>query len=130
LYLYCEFVVPPKNKFLLLVCRSDPPLLFMINSKIPEFVQQKPDLLSCQVKLCSSDYNFLSHDSFINCSEIINRFSEEAIINQVLSDVGRIKGEINQTTRNEIIGVVKRARTISEYEKALIIRSLEKHGDL
>jgi len=125
LYLYCQFTDPPKDKFLLLACRSDPPLLFMINSEIRGFIRRRPDLLSSQVRLKASVYNFLSHDSFMDCSEVINRFGEEAIINQILSDVGRIKGKISRAMKREVVAVVKKARTITPADKELIIQALK-----
>jgi hypothetical protein len=124
LYLFCGFTRPPKEKYLVLACPGARPLLFVINSEIPQFIECRPDLRSCQVKLNVSDYNFLDHYSFVNCSEVIELLEEE-IRGQILADVGRIRGELNATTKREIIRVVQSARTISPRHKKLIIDSLK-----
>ncbi len=40
-----------------------------INSEINPYIQKRPRMLSCQVKLKSNDYDFLSHDSYVNCAQ-------------------------------------------------------------
>ena len=125
LYLWCEFTTPPKDKYLVLACRGAPPLLFLISSRIHPFIASRPDLLNCQVELRASEYDFLSHDSFVDCSKVVYSFDEQAIKNQLLSDLRKIKGEINQTTKNEIVKAVRNSRTISLYRKQLIIDSLQ-----
>jgi hypothetical protein len=124
LYLYCEFISPPKDKFLVLICDGGIPLLFIINSNIGLYVADRPDLLNCQVQLNATDYDFLDHDSFINCGEVVNYFDRQAIYDQLLNDTGRIKGELNEATKNQMISVVKRARLISPRHKQVIINAL------
>ena len=127
LYLFCGFTTPPKDKYLVLLCpRVTPrPLLFFINSRIRPYIQRHPDLLNCQVLLEASHYSFLSHDSFIDCSKVIDRFDCSAIRSQLVNDIGRIKGELDRDTKREIIQVVQLARTISPHHKRLIIESLK-----
>lgn len=126
LYLFCDFIDPPKNKYVLIVCVTDPPKLFLINSEIPDFVQKNPDLKACQVKLKASDYSFLEHDCYVNCAEVVDAFDEEVIRSQLMSQMTRIKGELNQTTKNAIIMAVKGTRLISDYDKGLIMAALRK----
>jgi hypothetical protein len=125
LYLFCRFTDPQKDKYLVLLCLEKRPLLFVINSSVPQFITERPHMLKCQVKLCSSDYNFLEHDSYINCAEVRYDFDELEIRNQILADVGRIRGELNSITKREIICAVKGSKTISKYYKKLIIDSLK-----
>ena len=126
LYLFSGFTSPPKEKFLVLACPGTKPLLFVINSKVHPFIANRPDLLRCQVKLSASDYDFLDHDSFINCGEVIDYFELKKVQEQVLADVGRIRGELNTVTKREIIRVVKGARTISKRHKKLIVNALRR----
>ncbi len=95
LYLYCEFTNPHKEKYVLLASYDTPPLLFVINSEINSYKRSKPDLLNCQVQLKASDYDFLLHDSYVDCSKVINCVDKGQIEAQLLASVGRIKGEIN-----------------------------------
>lgn len=125
LYLHCEFTLPqPKDKFVLLASLGTPPLLFVVNSAINQYIQSRPHLLSCQVVLQASEYSFLSQDSYLNCSEVITGVPEESIRGQLMSDTGRLKGDLSQATKQRIVEVVCRARTISPRHKKRILRAL------
>lgn len=100
-------------------------MLFVINSRVSEFIKSQPDLLQSQIPLNVSDYAFLDHDSFLNCSEVIAKFDEAGIRQQVEAEVGRLKGELNATTKANIIEVVRFAKTISGKHKRLIIEALQ-----
>jgi len=41
----------------------------LINSKINPYIMRRQKMLDCQVYVKSSDYDFLSHDSFVNCAQ-------------------------------------------------------------
>ena len=125
LYLFSQFTRPPKEKYLVLACPGSTSLLFVINSRIHPFIAKRPELNQAQIKLSVSNYPFLEHDSFINCSEVIDAFDETDIKNQLLSDLGRIKGELNVDTKQAIIQVVQKAKTISKQHKTLIINALK-----
>ncbi len=125
LYLYSTFTTLPKEKYLILAHQSTRPLLFVINSQIGPFIANRPALLKCQVKLSASDYDFLDHDSFANCGQVIDYFTESEIENQVIADVRRVKGELTLATRRGIVRVVEKAKMIANRHKRLIIESLK-----
>ena len=125
LYLFSTFTDPPKDKYLVLVHQDAQPLLFVINSRVSEFIRAQPDLLQSQIPLKVSDYAFLDHDSFLNCGEVIIEFDEAGIRQQVEEQVGRLRGELNATTKADIIRVVKVAKTLSPNDKRLIIEALQ-----
>jgi len=127
LYLFCGFTSPPKEKYVVVVGfdAQQRPLLFIINSDIHPFIRRHPDLLNCQVRLSASDYGFLDHDSFADCSEVIDDFDYQTINEQLILDTGRIKGELSEDTKKEIARVVQAARTIISEHKGLILKSLE-----
>jgi len=87
---------------------------FLINSKISKFVLKKPDLLACQVILSTSDYGFLSHDSYLDCGQLYPFGDAELVI-------GRER--INEKTKSEIKNVVSKAKTIEKHYKNLILSS-------
>ena len=124
LYLFCEFTIPPKEKYLALVCRKPRPLLFAVNSSLTSFVEKRPDFRKCQVSLSTRDYDFLRHDSFLNCSEVIYSLQVGEIVDQLVADTTRTKGALNEITIQEITQVVRDARTISPIHKKLIERAL------
>jgi len=124
IYIFCPFTDPPKEKFLIIVYWGTKPLLFVVNSRVPEFIKRKPELSKCQVPITSLDYDFLDHDSFINCSEVYDSLESSEIINQIYLELGRIKGELSVTTKRQIIAVVRDAKTVSANHKRLIIDAL------
>lgn len=42
----------------------------LINSKINQYILKRPQLLACQVEIKADDYDFLSHNSYINCASL------------------------------------------------------------
>ena len=125
LYLFCGFTNPRKEKYLVLACPGSKPLLFIINSRIHPFVAKHPHLLKCQVKLEASDYRFLHHDSFVDCSKVIDFFHDSQIRGQILDDISRVKGELSTNSKRKIIQAVQSAKTVSPKHKRKIISSLK-----
>jgi len=119
LYLFCQFTHPPKEKYLVLVSVEPGPLLFVVNSRVSPFIADRPDLSKCQVMLAASDYAFLDHDSFIDCSRAIS-LPEDEITSQLIADLGRMRGTLSPTTRQQITRVVQAAQTISPAHKRAI----------
>lgn len=124
LYLFCDFTIPPKEKYLVVACSETKLLLFVINSNIHPFIANNPDLSRCQVRLSASDYDFLEHDSYVNCAEVIDHFNENDINDQIINDVSRVRGELNETTKKDITRAVRSAKTISGIHKREIINSI------
>jgi hypothetical protein len=50
-YLFCDFINPQKNKYLILVCINPKPLFFLINSGINPYIIKREHLLKCQILL-------------------------------------------------------------------------------
>jgi len=120
LRLWCEFTDPPKDKFVVVVSAGDSPLLFVINSRINPFIQKRPHLLRCQVRMAVSDYPFLDHDSFINCAEAIESVTQDAISAQLSGPGGTMEGDLSPDTIAAILRAAESATTLSEDHKQLI----------
>ena len=58
-------VVAAVDKDRILVCTV------MINSRINQYIMKRPKMLACQLELKNTDYDFLSHDSYVNCAQPI-----------------------------------------------------------
>ncbi len=124
-YLWCDFTTTPKDKYVVLVCPdTESPLFFVVNSSVHPFVARKPDVAECQVELRACDYDFLHHDSFLNCAEVIDCFSEAELVGQLQAGLDRIKGRLNDATAKCVIKVVQNARTISPRHKKAIRSAL------
>ncbi len=124
-YLFCDFTTPPKEKYLLLACIRPAPLFLIINSEVPEFYLSRSHLRDRQVQVLAAEHGFLSHDSFVDCTKTFAQFSLERLQDQVLSDIGRIKGEISPPARAAVIKAVLAARTIEVKYKQWMLKELE-----
>ena len=122
--LHCPFTTPPKNKFIILLSANPDPILFMINSDENPFIENNPALHTQQIKIRQSDYGFLDHDSFVNCSEAITLLSVSEIMKQVNDDPTRIKGKLIDSTKTSIRNVVKRSTTLSGVHKDIIRKNI------
>ena len=74
------------EKFLIIAGVADDRILVcsvMINSEINQYIQRRPRMLSCQVPLKSTDYEFLSHDSFANCAQPIKAKLESFMVDDM-----------------------------------------------
>ena len=62
----------------------------MINSHINQYILKRPKMLACQLELKESDYDFLTHDSYVNCAQPIKanfeHFTNEEL--KMLTDTG------------------------------------------
>ena len=125
LYLFCRFTTPPKLKYLALVCRpvDGPCLIFTVNSEIGSWAADRAWIRSCQVRMCSSDYGFLAHDSYINCAEV-HRLRQDEIETQLMADTAKIKGELMPQTRAAVVEAVAKATTVSKRHRDAIMASL------
>lgn len=112
-----------KDKLLVLSVSEETSYLFCINSEIPKFIQARKYLRKCQIEIKQAQYDFLDHNSYINCSEII-KIDLTDIKNQIKNDVSRIKERLNNKDIKQLIKVVDKADTLSKLEKEIIIKSL------
>jgi len=129
LYLFCEFTTPAKEKYLVLACPGGQPLLFIMNSAIHPFIERRPELRRCQVLLRAAEYDFLDHDSYINCSQVVDVLTEAEILHQISTDIRRIQGELTERTKRAIIRVVGSAKTIDKRTKRRIIHALQEKDE-
>jgi hypothetical protein len=108
----CSHAIPPKDKFVAIVCRDDELMGFLVNSRIHVFIQNRPSLLASQVLIKQIDYKFLTRDSYINCIDVFS-FRDCELVN------GR--SAINKKTKAEIQKAVSNSRTIETRLKQLIL---------
>ena len=128
LYLWCDFTVPPKFKYVVLVGIEPDPIGFVINSRISAFISKRPALCACQVMLRRTDYSFLRHDSYLDCSAVIDALDREEILRQLTAAPSNIVGELTEATKAEILRVISTAPTISEAHRAVIRQALAPVG--
>jgi hypothetical protein len=123
-YLYCDFTIPPKEKYLLLVCVDSEPLFLIINSEINSFYRSRPHLRDCQVSIPVQSHDFLDHDSFIDCVKVIRGLTQVSVQEQVLTSMMRIKGRIDSTCKEAVMTAITRSRSIEPRFKELILTAM------
>jgi hypothetical protein len=110
---------PPKEKRLIVVGESFDKLLFatvFINSELNLNVFHSPELQSLNVRLEAAGRNYLSHDSYVDCSKITARRKTD--IEQIIAkDPARLLGRLSQADYQLLRNVIKAARTISPAKK-------------
>lgn len=122
--LFCDFTRPPKEKRLLIINTSSRPHFFVINSEINEFKQDRRRLLEQQVLLEAAEYEYLDHDSYVDCSRVWDEFMFDEIKQALISDPGRILGHINSRSAGTIMTVVDDSSTLEPRQKELVISTL------
>lgn len=92
-YLQCTLCTPPKPKFFTAVC-CDPLMMVLINSHVNPFVLDRPKLLEAEVPIAASDHDFLSHDSFVCCSQLSFEYSAEQLDRKLNLEPGVYRGSL------------------------------------
>lgn len=124
LYIHCDFTVPyPKDKYLLLAA-IEPRLIFIvINSGERELVKTNPRWHAAQVPLFAAHYDFLEHDSVVDCTNA-QEMTQEEVERQLILDMTRIKGRLSQDTLALVIDAVTDSPGLINRDKTWILNSL------
>ena len=112
LYLDAAFTDPPKPKYVVLACVQPKPVLLLINSRVNPNVERDPSRAGRHLRLSASDYAFLSHDSFLDCSKEYGLASDLEMTGQLVADLGRIKGDLTQADKLRVVEIIKTSPTI------------------
>jgi hypothetical protein len=128
--IYLEVVFPQgrRNKFLVVAHVDKQCCTLIVNSEIRAFIASHPELSVCQVRIDAARHDFLRRDSHIACHEVL-RLPTQAVVNALLADMSRIKGELHEEVRVEVIAAIKRAPTLSPADQTLFARALEAVGE-
>jgi hypothetical protein len=123
IYLYCESISPPHDKFLLIVSASPYVLYFFINTEPYELAKSNPKMKETQVPIDVKEHPFLSYDSFIDCSRLLSLPTYE-VERQLVADVGRVKGVISDAIQAKVLEAVRKNRVMSPRKKKMILEQL------
>jgi hypothetical protein len=126
LYLY---VLLPQNidydnKYFVIVGTGNFPLLLKINTQ-KEQSQIAKRFKERQFRLKSDTYRFLSYDSFLDCGTVwYNLITTDDIIIQLTQDPSRIKGNITDDHKREIVRLTNQSKSIEPRHKRIITENL------
>lgn len=129
-HVHCNVMVPPKDKFLICVaCETPPPhvlerLLFaVVNSRVTRFVQSRPQLLAAQVAVSPRSLPFLTHDSFIDCSDLIVQ-DRSWLEPQLAIDPSRDKGPATPGILIQMLRAIRSSPKVSPRDKEAVSLAL------
>lgn len=124
--IYLEVVFPEgrRSKYLVVAHVDEQCCTFIVNSKVRPFIAAHPELSVCQVRIDAARHGFLRHDSHIDCHEVL-RLPTQAVVNELMADMGRIKGDLHAEVRAQVIAAVKRAPTLAPAEQTLLAGALD-----
>lgn len=95
-------MIPPKPKWVVLVCVNPRPLVLLINSRVTRLYQSDPELLNCQILLEPKDQPFLVHDSYLDCA-IAFEIDQERVEQELLADMTKIQTQLSKEVLDLII---------------------------
>ena len=126
--LYLNVCLPhqfePHNKYFVVVGTGKFPLLLKINTsnELSKIAQQKHE---SHFKLKKSVYTFLEYDSFLDCGSLWSTLiTTEEVISQITKDPCRIKLDITQDHKNEVIRKTEKSKSIERRHKRIIAEAL------
>jgi len=116
----------PHDKFLVVVGTGDSPLLLKINTsdKRPKIAQKMKE---SHFRIKKSVYKFLKHDSYLDCGNVWSTLiTTEDIVKQLTKNPKRIKGDVAEDHKNEIVRRTSLSRSIEPRHKRIIAEELKK----
>ena len=126
IYWHCNFTTPPKLKYLVVACCEPVFLVLVINTDINQFIQDRPDLLECQVPMSQKDHPFLDWDSVVNCIEAHKSINLNDVKDAITADFGQVsKGRLSESCIADVINAVEKSPTMTKREKRWILDSLK-----
>ena len=106
------------GKFFVVIGEANNELVgfFFINSWVNDFIQRKPEMAKLQFPIAQSDYSFLSHNSFLNCSTLTT-IDKGRLSDSIASGETTIKGQLTHNDINTILCMVRGSKLFSKIEK-------------
>jgi hypothetical protein len=95
----------------------------IINSNVSTFLQNRPEMLRCQVSIPVANHPFMDHHSHVDCSRTRTYVTDD-VVTELIQKTEWVLGSITPELRDDMIAAIKFARTLSVAEVELICQSL------
>ena len=108
-------------------------MLFFISKEPRKALLNNPKLQQCQVELDPKVNSFLSRKSkksYVNCSDPVTTFTIAEIKHQLRKDMGRIKGQIDENSRKNVIKSVNSCPKLEQRKKQQILAFLQPPSEI
>lgn len=120
-HLWCNACNPPWNKFHVLASVSPGPWFFLINSNPTAFQKARPHLMSSLLELTPADLQFLTHDSWLDCTMLMGGYTAQALETIVQSASKEYLGRLPIGKRRAVRAIVEASRVLSNSDKAHLL---------
>ena len=87
-----------------------------INSEVNQNVNFTAELKGLQHAISTATYDFLSHDSYLDCSKITVH-SKSDVLDQIRDNPSDCKGALLPADKTVVLSNLKRATTLSAFKK-------------
>ena len=103
---------------------DDQTVTCVINSRVGRFIENRPALRKCQVRIGADSHAFMDHDSFVDCART-RVYPSDDVVSDLVREPEWILGHITPELRTEILGTLKYALTLPLAEVGRYCLSLE-----
>ena len=110
--IHCHFTTPPKLKRVVLVACEPDHLFLIINTNIPQIVKYNPNRAQCQLRLLAGNCAYLDHDSWLDCSDVI-QIDEHEVSQQLVGNLDGVLGGIDTKTKQQVVHLASLSNLIS-----------------
>jgi len=122
-HLWCNVCVPQKYKFFV-VAYVEPRLRYMlINSEPAAFQRQNTELMAHQLQLRVEEHSFLTHDSYLDCSQIMGGATAEELSAAHYAGVRIRIGSIAPEARKSLRTIAAESRVLTSRDKDKLLSS-------
>lgn len=108
-----ENIDHPKFFVIIGVSQTEVAGFFYINSEINRFINTKTEQLLMQYPIFCSDYEFLSHDSYI-CATNVVRMPKAEIVNSIHNGRTKLVGDLKQNHLKALLEKVRGSELFSK----------------
>ena len=125
-YLTVSFFRPPKPKYLVLayVAADGRARFFVINSERTELQKTRDELRHHLLPIPRGTHEFLPHDCWLDCSELVGGWSAAALESEVADAPECCVGKLSSAMVKEVRETVEASRLLSPREKSQILAQL------
>ena len=126
--IYCDFVAPPHEKFIIIVNVQPNLLGFFINSDINAFKRGHQKIANTQLRILQQEHPFLDADSYVDCHSFVSKFTLNDLVDKITYSPQNIdyhiKCCISQQLKNDIITELRTSSFLIPIETDKCINAL------